>query len=248
MTIREAIPEPVFTLAAPAAWDGRAAIEVVPRIANLAAMQAAGAGDVKFAWSAGPFAVTKESVPGKLRLLRAQKSGSLTVTATLENGGRAVTQSVVIAVTEPARDAWVQRTPERDEQPEEGQFYARDDRNEGTLHYRGTLTERAEVVFLKVFADDKPFASETAKPGADLSYTFAVKLKPGLVKYRVEFGTKSGGSSRAAGSGSESGSPGSPRRIGAGSAVSSPPMSSSAPVTSLHCARAAANALSRMGA
>ncbi len=35
VTIREDIPDPVFTLQAPAAWDGRETIEVVPRIANL---------------------------------------------------------------------------------------------------------------------------------------------------------------------------------------------------------------------
>ena len=35
ITIKEAIPEPVFTLQAPATWDGRETIEVVPQIANL---------------------------------------------------------------------------------------------------------------------------------------------------------------------------------------------------------------------
>ena len=192
ITVKEAIPDPDFTLQAPAAWNGRSTIEIVPRVSNLAAMQKPGAGDLQMAWSEGSLAVIKETVPGKLRLLGAQNSGPLTVTATLSNGGRAVTQSVTITVTEPERDAWVQRTPERDEKPAEGQFYARDDRNEGSLYYIGTLKERADEVFLKVFADDKPFASKTAKPGSDLSYAFAVKLKPGFVKYRVEFGTRNG--------------------------------------------------------
>jgi len=196
ITVKESIPDPLFTLTAPAAWDGRAAIEVTPRITNLAAMQSAGAGELKFTWSAGPFAATQEVLPGRLRLLRAQRSGPLTVTATLDNGGRAVTQSVVIAVTEPTQDAWVQRPPAPDEKPEEGQFYARDDRNEGTLHYRGVLAEPAEAVFLKLFAGDQLVRTETAKPGADLRYAFAVKLKPGLVKYRVEFGTRVGGRDR----------------------------------------------------
>ena len=52
ITIREDIPEPVFTLKAPATWDGRATIEVVPQIANLGAMQAKGAGELKMP---GPF-------------------------------------------------------------------------------------------------------------------------------------------------------------------------------------------------
>ena len=193
ITVKEAIPEPVFTLKAPAAWDGRATIEIVPQLANLAAMQARGAGELKTEWSATPFAVIKEIAPGKLRLLRAQNSGKLTVTATVSNGGKASTQSVDIAVTEPKRDAWVARVPAKDEQPEDGQFYTRDEKNEGTLHYNGTLTEAADAVFLKLFADDKLVKTETAKPSADKSFAFAVKLKPGLIKYRVEFGTKTGG-------------------------------------------------------
>lgn len=193
IVVKEAIPEPVFTLKAPAAWDGRVTIEIVPQIANLPSMQAKGAGELKVEWNAGPFAVIKEAVTGKLLLLRAQNSGKLTVTATISNGGKPATQSVIIAVTEPQRDPWVARTPAKDEKPEEGQFYARDDRNEGTLSYNGTLTDAADTVFLKVFADDRPYQTATAKPGADKSYAFSVKLKPGLIKYRVEFGTKLGG-------------------------------------------------------
>ncbi len=193
ITVKETIPEPVFTLKAPAAWDGRATIEVAAQVANLAAMQARGAGELKTEWSAGPLAVIKEVAPGKLRLLRAQNSGPLTVTATVSNGGQPTMQSVTIAVTEPKRDAWVARVPGKDEQPEDGQFYARDDSSEGTLHYNGTLAEPADAVFLKLFADEKLVKTETAKPGADKSFAFAVKLKPGLVKYRVELGTRTGG-------------------------------------------------------
>ena len=52
ISILEDIPEPVFTLKAPAKWDGRSTIEVVPQIANLAAMRAKGAGDLKMEWNA----------------------------------------------------------------------------------------------------------------------------------------------------------------------------------------------------
>src|SRR5581483_3170232 len=78
------------------------------------------------------------------------------------------------------------------EKPVDGQFYARDDNNEGTLFCNGTLADAADVVFLRVFADDKLFSSMSRNPGADGSYAFAVKLKPGLIKYRVEFGSKAG--------------------------------------------------------
>lgn len=159
-------------------------------------MQAKGAGDLVTHWNVSPFAVIKEAAPGKLILKRAQNSGTLTVTATLHNGGQSVTQTVKIAVSEPKTDPWVQRKPTKDEKPEEGQFYARDDRNEGTLYYNGTLNEldkATEAVFLKVYADDKLYKAESLKPATDRSYAFTVKLKPGLIKYRVEFGTKIGG-------------------------------------------------------
>jgi hypothetical protein len=115
------------------------------------------------------------------------------VTVAVSNGGEPVVRTVEIAVKEPSRDAWIQRAPEKDERPEDGQFYARDDNNEGTLYYNGTLDERADAVYLNVYADDKSFKSERQPPAADKSYAFAVKLKPGLVKYRVEFGVVTAG-------------------------------------------------------
>jgi hypothetical protein len=192
VTIREDIPEPVFTLRAPATWDGRKTIEIVPQIANLEALRAKIADKLNYNWSVSDIAVTKDTRPGKLVLSRAQNSGTMTVTVAIDNGGKPTMHSTTIAVTEPAKDAWVERTPAKDEKPEDGQFYARDDKNEGTLFYNGTLTAAVDSVFLKVFADEKLFSSTSQTPGADRSYAFAVKLRPGLIKYRVEFGTKTG--------------------------------------------------------
>jgi hypothetical protein len=196
VSIKEDIPEPVFTLQAPAAWDGRTAIEIVPQVSNLAAMQAKGAGDLKIDWRVSGIAVIKEAVPGKLLLKRAQNSGHLTMTATISNGGKPAIQSITLTVTEPRQDPWVARTPAKDEQPEDGQFYARDDHNEGTLYYNGTLDGAADAVFLKVYADGKPYQEVSAKPAADRSYALSAKLKPGLVKYQVEFGTTTGGTAK----------------------------------------------------
>ena len=192
VTVKEDIAEPAFTLKAPAAWDGRATIEVVPVVANLGAMQAKGAGDLKIEWKVAGIATIQEIAPGKLLLKRAQNSGAMTVTATMSNGGAATTHEVTIAVTEPKSDPWLARIPAKDEKPVDGQFYTRDDKGEGTLFYNGTLTEAADSVFLKVYADDKLTKMETAQIAADKSYTLSAKLKPGLVKYRVEFGTKRG--------------------------------------------------------
>lgn len=192
ITIKEDIEDPVFSLPAPATWDGRIMIEIVPQIVNLAAMQAGGAGDLKMDWRVSDIAVIKEVAPGKLILKRAQNSGNLTVTVSVSNGGKPITHTATIAVTEPVSDPWVARIPAKDEQPEDNQFYARDDKNEGTLYYNGTLEEAAESVFLNVYADDKLIKTERQQTGADKTYAFTVKLKPGLIKYKVEFGSKSG--------------------------------------------------------
>jgi Concanavalin A-like lectin/glucanases superfamily/Domain of unknown function (DUF2341)/Carbohydrate esterase, sialic acid-specific acetylesterase len=189
ISVKEDVQEPIFTLNAPGSWDGRTTIEVVPQVSNLEAMQSKNAGELQTQWNAGPFAVVKEIAPGKLLLKRSQNSGKLTVTATISNGGQPVSQSIEMAVTEPKSDPWVLRLPAQDEKPEEGQFYARDDNNEGTLHYNGTLTDAADSVFLKLYADDQRVHTANAKPAADKSYALSVKLKPGLIKYKVEFGT-----------------------------------------------------------
>ncbi len=83
--------------------------------------------------------------------------------------------------------------PEKDEKPEDNQFYARDDKNEGTLYYNGTLNEAADSVFLKVYADEQALKTESQKLAADKDLRLlSVKLKPGLIKYKVEFGSKTG--------------------------------------------------------
>jgi len=192
VTIKEDVPEPVFTLKAPAQWNGRDSIEVVPDIANLKAMAAKGAGDLHYQWTVSGGAVIKQIAPDKLILTRSQYTGPLAVTAAIDNGGTATQATTPIQVTEPPRDPWLQRTPGKDEQPVDNQFYARDDQNEGTLYYNGLLEKPADSVFLKLYADDKLINTASQKPAADKSYAFAVKLKAGLIKYKVQFGTQVG--------------------------------------------------------
>ncbi len=190
--IKEQIPEPVVALNAPAAWNGRDTIEVIPAISNLAAMKAKGAGSLTYKWSVAGGAVIKEVAPDRLILKRSQCSNKITVRLALGNGGADTIATTSIQVSEPKQDAWVQRVPAKDEQPEDNQFYARDDKNEGTLFYNGTLAQAADAVFLKLFADDKLIKTESLIPAADKSYAFTLKLKAGLIQYKVEFGIKLG--------------------------------------------------------
>ncbi len=199
ITVGDDIPEPVFTLTAPAQWDGRETIEVVPKILNLAAMQAKDVGEVNVQWTVDGIAVIKRADAGKLILKRAQGSGTLRVTASIDNGGAQVVESTSIAVQEPspAKEIWVPRPLAEQEQPEDNQFIARegsgqDGQTFGSLVYAGILAAAADSVFLRVFADDRLVSTETARPTVDKKYSLSVKLKPGLIKYRTEFGTKTG--------------------------------------------------------
>jgi hypothetical protein len=196
VTITENIPEPVFALQAPSIWNGRDTIEVVPRIRNLKAMSSKDAGNLAYRWTVSGGAVIKRIVPGRLILERSQYSGEITVTLALNNGGSATIQTATITVKESPKDTWVQRVPAKDEKPTDNQFYARDDKNEGTLHYNGTLDEAADSVFLKVYAGDKFYDTQKQKVSADKTYSLSAKLKAGLVKYRLEFGTKKGNSEK----------------------------------------------------
>jgi hypothetical protein len=195
VTITEAIPEPVVTLRAPTTWNGRDPLEVVAEVGNREVLQAKGAGTLNVAWTVSGGAVTTKPAAERLLLERSQYSGPIRVRALVDNGGPATAAEAVITINEPDRDPWVERTPDKEEHPEDDQFVARNDAGRGLLHCNGTLAEAArlevDTVFFDVFADDKPFKSQACKPGADGSYAFSVALAPGLVRYRTECGTQS---------------------------------------------------------
>ncbi|MBS0266701.1 MAG: DUF2341 domain-containing protein [Planctomycetes bacterium] len=193
VTVKETIPEPEFTLSGPATWNGRDAIEIVPVIANRAALRTAGGETLQYHWRVTGGAVIQDILPDRLKLVRSQYTGPLTVQATIDNGGAPRTASLPIRVVEPRNDPWMARIPEPDEKPEAGQFYARDNQNQGTLHYNGQLAEPADQVFLKVYADEQLVHTETAPTKPDKRYALTVRLKPGLIHYRIEFGAKVGG-------------------------------------------------------
>ena len=198
ITIRDTIPEPKFRLKAPAEWDGRAAIEVVPELGNLPALRALGADQLRVNWALDGVAASREVADRRLLLKRAQGSGVLTVTAMIDNGGTPVIESIPIVVREPQQDdPWVPRPLAEEERPEDNQFFPRegsfrDGGGEGRLVYAGQLEGRADRVFVRLYADDKLVATETAEPSAEGRYSISLPLKPGLIKYRTEFGQKVG--------------------------------------------------------
>ena len=194
ITIQETVPDPVYTLNAPKTWNGRDELMILPSISNLAEMKTNGSGDLNYSWKVSGMATISETGAGKLVLKRAQNSGDLTIDLALDNGGTVVSHSVRIVVEESKQDVWVKRIPSSDEKPVNHQFFARDDKGRGTLHYRGRLKESAESVFLRLYAGDKLLVTQHQKIGADKKYALSVSLQAGLVAYRTEFGIKRGGS------------------------------------------------------
>lgn len=193
VAIRETVPDPVFTLKVPSTWNGRTPLDVVPTVSNQAKLDAAGAGTWQAAYAIGGVGVTKHADAKSLHLTRAHASGKLRITATIDNGGTPVAQTVDIAVTLPVKDPWVVRIPADDEKPSDHQFYARGPNNEGLLHYNGTLDAAADSVFLTLSADGKKPNRQVKPLGADRAYKFSVPLEAGLVTYTVEFGSITGG-------------------------------------------------------
>jgi hypothetical protein len=206
VVIKEQIPEPKVALVAPTDWDGRQTVEVTAQVSNLKEMQEKGAGDLIYSWHVSGLAVAQEVTPGKLILKRAQNSGELSVIATVTNGGDAISVPIVINVSEPQNDAWVTRSAKLDEKPVDNQFYARNGDGEGILHFNGGLDVTVDSVFLRVYAAEGSLENASPEkngPGELVhqasqqltesgTYAFTAKLKSGLIKYRIEFGSKTG--------------------------------------------------------
>jgi hypothetical protein len=193
VTVRDSMPEPVFALAGPAKWDGRSKITIQPEVINLSALKAAHADSFGFAWHVDGLATVHHAEGGTLVLERAMNSGTLTVMLALENGGIPVRQQMQIAVTAPSTDPFEPRPLADEEAPEDHQFFPRERDGRGTLVCRGTLASDADAVFLRVTMDGTPFEQKTQAVGQDRKYDLRVRLAPGLVHYRAEFGiTKAG--------------------------------------------------------
>ncbi len=192
ITVKEDQADPIFSLTAPATWNGRDPINVVAQVANQAALDAKGVGALSYAWNVANIAAGKQITPGKLTLTRSQGTGKMTVTLSINNGGMTVTHSADIVVTEPNVDSWVYRTPGAIEKPENNQFYARDDKNVCTVYYKGALTSTPDSVYLNVYAGATLFKRVAQKMSSG-AYDFSPNIDPGLVEYKFEFGSKTSG-------------------------------------------------------
>ena len=186
--IQENLPNPVFTLNAPKTWNGRDELIISPSVSNAADAISSGNDGLNYSWTVSGMATISETKAGQLLLKRAQNSGVLTVGLSLDNGGTVINNSIKIKVSEPKKDGWITRNPLDNEHPADHQFYARNDSNVGRLHYRGTLTDRADSAFLKLYLGDKLIDTQRQNVTGNNKYTLSSTLKAGLVVYRTEFG------------------------------------------------------------
>jgi hypothetical protein len=193
VTFKESIPDPAFTLRAPARWDGRTPIEVLPQISNSKRLTSAKAPTLRYSWKAGEIATTRDIAPDRLRLLRAERDGTLTVTATLDNGGQPVTRTCTIEVTTPELQPWITRSPEPDEFPDDNQFYVREPSGFGTVFWTGRVTNRVDAVFLRFRDDANGSLEATSSPDSTGAFQLSARVTAGRIRYHFEMGTRTGG-------------------------------------------------------
>lgn len=100
ITIREAIPDPVFALPADSVWDGMSPLAYRPAITNMAALKASPAPELHWLWTfTGPGLDTSVLADGIL--LQHAESGNLAIRLCLDNGGQAVCHSHALRVSVP---------------------------------------------------------------------------------------------------------------------------------------------------
>ncbi len=191
------IPDPQFTLTAPSIWDGRQEITVQATVTNAALLASTGGTNLNYKWSVDGIAAAQTSVAGTMTLTFAQGNGPMTVTLVMDNGGRPTSQTVTINVQQPTNEAWVQRTPDIDEKPVDGQFFARDDSGYGKIFYLGNQSGTPDTVYLKVYQAvngvETQYGTTLRQALVGGSYNFSAPILGGLYTYKVVYGTTTGG-------------------------------------------------------
>lgn len=99
--IKEHIPDPVFSLPAMAAWNGRDTLIVRPAIGNLAAVKASRDSVIRLSWTLANVAADTLQQEGNLLLREAAASGVLEIGLCMENGGGTFCRSTSVTVNLP---------------------------------------------------------------------------------------------------------------------------------------------------
>jgi hypothetical protein len=101
VTVREAIPDPAFTLASKS-WDGKDSLFLAPKIANLAVIKALRDSVINYAWTVSDVEVDTAWRDSGLLLTYAHAAGTLKVGLCLDNGGAPVCKGATVAISVPS--------------------------------------------------------------------------------------------------------------------------------------------------
>ncbi|MDB5104474.1 MAG: hypothetical protein JWP91_2163 [Fibrobacteres bacterium] len=101
VSVKEAIPDPLFTLPALPNWNGSDTLVVKPAISNAAAVQASREPAIHYAWTLAGVPVDSVSLAGSIALTGPARSGSLTIGLCLDNGGPVACKETTVNVSVP---------------------------------------------------------------------------------------------------------------------------------------------------
>lgn len=99
VTIKETIPEPLFTLPALETWTGAAPLKVSPTLTNAAEIAGSSAPTLRYAWSLAGIAVDSTQDKDSLTLSNPLQSGSLTIRLCLDNNGPPTCRETTVNVS-----------------------------------------------------------------------------------------------------------------------------------------------------
>ncbi|MDB5047543.1 MAG: hypothetical protein JWO30_614 [Fibrobacteres bacterium] len=99
VTVKEAIPDPLFTLPTLPTWNGKSVLVVKPTVTNAAAIQASSEPVIHYAWSVSGVSVDSAWGAGQLAFSNPAQSGSMTVGLCLDNRGAVTCKQTAVNVS-----------------------------------------------------------------------------------------------------------------------------------------------------
>jgi hypothetical protein len=96
--VKEAIPDPIFSLPSDLAWNGTDSLLVTPVISNLAAIKASAQPHLRYSWTMADLAADTAWRDSGLMLKTTSEGGELTLGLCLDNNGPAICKSMTVSV------------------------------------------------------------------------------------------------------------------------------------------------------
>lgn len=99
VTVKESIPDPIFTLQASLDWNGLDSLEIKPTITNLAAIKATPDSVINSVWTISGGTVDTVMIKDGLILKSPASAGPLEVKVCVDNGGASTCQSTIVTIS-----------------------------------------------------------------------------------------------------------------------------------------------------